>query len=191
MPAVSDQHLFDALATISRACGEGGLPGAAEDAAPGSGAIEAARDVLGEAALAVAYGAFAADGGNDGIMHTLVAALGLMAVASGEEPDPPAEIMGIGVEDDRVEAELDRAGEALDREFGRDADGAAMTAALEARILGNAILLGGCTLAEGADGAAAVRLRAARALVRLAAGLVAMNASGGAAVGAPARQAGG
>ncbi|WP_237214803.1 hypothetical protein [Falsiroseomonas oryziterrae] len=190
MPAVSEQRLFDALATISRACGEGGVAAASDSDLAGLAALdEATRDVLGEAALAVAYGAFAARGGTDGIMHSLVAALGLMAVAAGEEPDPPAEILGVGAEDARVEAELDRAGEALDREFGRDADGAAMTAALEARILGNAILLGGCTLAEGDVGPAAVRLRAARALVRLAAGLVAMNATGDAAAGAPTRPA--
>lgn len=177
MAAVSEQRLFDALATISRAFAEGGVPGAEGGDAAIAAMDPETREVLGEAALAVAFGAFAARAG-EGAMHSLIAALGLLAIAADEEPDPPAEIMGIGAEDARVEAELDRAGEALDREFGRDADCATMTAALEARILGNAILLGGCTLPEGVDGAVAVRLRAARALVRLAAGLVAMNAAG-------------
>jgi hypothetical protein len=71
----------------------------------------------------------------------------------------------------------------VDREFGRDAPAEAVTAALEARILGTAVTLAGCTLPEGVDGQAAVRLRAARCLARLAAGLMAMNAAGGTAAG--------
>jgi hypothetical protein len=55
-----------------------------------------------------------------------------------------------------------------------------ITAALEARVLGTAITLAGCTLPEGQDGQAMVRLRAARCLTRLAAGLMAMNAAGSA-----------
>lgn len=189
MAAVTEQRLFDALATLSRAFADGGvppMPGA--DAAPETGsdgtmpAIAAmddeAREVLGEAALAVAFGAFASRGGDGGPIQVLIAALGLMAILSGEEPDPPAEIMGIAAEDGRVEAEIDRAGEAIDREFARAADAGAITSALEARILGTAITLAGCTLPEGSDGQPAVRLRAARALVRLAAGLMAMNAAG-------------
>jgi hypothetical protein len=114
--------------------------------------------------------------------------MGLMAILSGEEPDPPAEIGGIAAEDGLVEAEVDRAGEAVDREFGRDGSAGAVTAALEARILGTAVTLAGCTLPEGVDGQAAVRLRAARCLAKLSAGLMLMNAAGGgaAAVGGAA-----
>ena len=171
--AISEQRLFDALATITRAFAEGGVPAMpGSDTAPDAGtdpspAITAldedAREVLGEAALAVAFGAFASRGGDSGPMQALIAALGLMAVLSDEEPDPPAEILGIAAEDTRVEAEIDRAGEAVDREFGRDADADAVTGALEARILGTAITLAGCTLPDGVQGQGAVRLRAARA----------------------------
>ena len=142
-----------------------------------------AREVLGEAALAVSFGAFASRGGDGGPIHTLVAAMGLMAILSGEEPDPPAEILGIAAEDGRVEAEVDRAGEAVDGEFGRGASADAVTA-LEARILGTAVTLAGCTLPEGVEGQAAVRLRAARCLAKLAAGLMLMNAAGGGAAAA-------
>jgi hypothetical protein len=201
MVAISEQRLFDALATITRAFADGGVPpmsGAdaapARDASDGSPAIEAmddqSREVLGEAALAVAFGAFASRGGDGGPVQTLIASLGLMAILSGEEPDPPAEVMGIAAEDGRVEAEIDRAGEAIDREFARDATPEAITGALEARILGTAITLGGCTLPEGSDGQSAVRLRAARCLVRLATGLLAMNAAGRAAPGMPEPPAG-
>ena len=186
MTTVSEQRLFDALATITRAFGEGGFPpvdaagaGATDGAAGPSPAIEAlsddTREVLGEAALAVAYGAFASRGGDGGAIHTLVAAMGLMAHLSGEEPDPPAEILSIAAQDARVEAEIDRAGEAIDTEFGRDASAEALIAALEARILGTAITLAGCTLPDGAAGQSEVRLRAARWLARLSAGLMAMN----------------
>jgi hypothetical protein len=108
-----------------------------------------------------------------------------MAILAGEEPDPPAEVMSILAEDGRGEAEIDRAGEAIDREFARDATPEAITGALEARILGTAITLAGCTLPEGVDGQHAVRLRAARVLARLATGLMAMNASGSATPGLP------
>ena len=200
MAAVSEQRLFDALATVARAFADGGVPAMpGVDAAPDAGvalgaadpspAIAAmddeAREVLGEAALAVSFGAFASRGGDGGPIHTLVAAMGLMAILSGEEPDPPAEILGIAAEDARVEAEIDRAGEAVDREFGRDAPAEAMTAALEARILGTAVTLAGCTLPEGVDGQAAVRLRAARCLAKLSAGLMLMNAAGGGAAPRP------
>jgi hypothetical protein len=199
MAAVSEQRLFDALATVARAFADGGVPAmpgvdaaapdAAGDAAGPSPAIAAmddeSREVLGEAALAVSFGAFASRGGDGGPIHTLVAAMGLMAILSGEEPDPPAEIGGIAAEDARVEAEVDRAGEAVDREFGRDAPAEAMIAALEARILGTAVTLAGCTLPEGVDGQAAVRLRAARCLAKLSAGLMLMNAAGGGAAPRP------
>ncbi|MBD0272831.1 MAG: hypothetical protein ICV73_12985, partial [Acetobacteraceae bacterium] len=187
-----------ALATVARAFADGGVPAMpgvdaapdAGDAANASPAIAAmddeAREVLGEAALAVAFGAFASRGGDGGPIHTLIAAMGLMAILSGEEPDPPAEILGIAAEDARVEAEIDRAGEAVDREFGRDAAAGAVGGALEARILGTALTLAGCTLPEGVDGQAAVRLRAARCLAKLSAGLMAMNAAGGAATGGTA-----
>ena len=193
MAAISEQRLFDALAIVARAFADGGVPAmpgvdaapdAMGDAAAGaSPAIAAmddeAREVLGEAALAVAFGAFASRGGDGGPIQTLIAAMGLMAISAEEEPDPPAEILGIAAEDARVEAEIDRAGEAVDGELGRDASAEAVTSALEARILGTAITLAGCTLPEGVDGQAAVRLRAARCLAKLSAGLVAMNAAGG------------
>lgn len=201
MAPISEQRLFEALATITHAFADGGVPGV-EGEAPGaaseggegpSPAIEAlsphTREVLGEAALAVAYGAFASRGGEGGAMHTLIAAMGLMAHLSGEEPDPPAEILAIGAQDGRVEEEIDRAGEAVDEEFGRDASPEALVAALEARIVGTAITLAGCTLPEGAGGQAEVRLRAARALARLSAGLMAMNVAGGAGAAMPAADA--
>ncbi len=201
MAAISEQRLFDALATITRAFADGGVPSMpGADVAPSgsdataSPAIEAMddemREVLGEAALAVAYGAFASRGGDGGPIQTLIAAMGLMAMLSGEEPDPPAEILGIAAEDERVEAEIDRSGEAIDREFGKDASADVITGALEARILGTAITLAGCTLPEGVEGQAAVRLRAARWLVRLAVGLMAMNAAGAMAPGPNAGTAG-
>ncbi len=175
MEKMSEQRLYEALATVCHACGRGDLA-QAEEGAP---AIDPeTREVLAEAALATAYGAFATQGGDAGPMHMLIGAMGLMAVQAGEEPDPPAEIMGILAEDGRVEAEIDKAGEAVDREFGRNLPPEQLTAALEARILGTAITLAGCTLPEGVDGQAAVRARAARLLARLAAGLVAMNAAG-------------
>lgn len=189
MAPISEQRLFDALATITRAFGDGGVPsfeGAPQTTEPAdaSPAIEALsphmREVLGEAALAVAYGAFASRGGDGGAVHTLIAAMGLMSILSGEEPDPPAEILAIGAEDARVEQEIDRAGDALDGEFGRDASAPALIAALEARILGTAITLAGCTLPDGAAGQAEVRLRAARCLARLSAGLMLMNVAHGA-----------
>ncbi|WP_338664248.1 hypothetical protein VQH23_03585 [Pararoseomonas sp. SCSIO 73927] len=180
MPSASELKLFEALATVSRAFGEGGLPGGEE-----SQVIDAmepeSRVVLGEAALAVAYGAFARDGDDSGPMHMLVGAIGLMAIGAGEDPDPPAEIMAVLADDERVEAEIDRAGEAVDTEFPREAAPEALAAALEARIVGSAITLAGCTLPEdapkGAASQAAVRLRAARYLTRLAAGLLTMNAT--------------
>jgi hypothetical protein len=178
---ITEQRLFDALATLTRAFGEGRLDGADQDAGPPTvAAMDAkAREVLGEAALAVAFGAFASRGGDGGAIHTLIASMGLMAILAGEEPDPPAEILGIAAEDARVEAEIDRAGDALDREFGREASAEVITSVLEARILGSAITLAGCTLPEGVEVQPAARLRAARALVRLAAGLMAMNAADG------------
>lgn len=179
MTTSSDQRLFDALATLCRACAAGEMPPApGEPEQPVAPLDPEGRAVLGEAALAAAFGAFAERGDLSGPMQTLLAALGLLAVQAGEEPDPPAEILGIAAEDARVEEEIDRAGEALDAEFGRTADAATLTGALEARILGTAITLAGCTLPEGVEGQAAVRLRAARSLVRLAAGLVALNAVG-------------
>jgi hypothetical protein len=187
--SVSEHRLFEALATITRAFADGGVPSldgspSEPNAGDPSPAIEAlnpeTREVLGEAALAVAYGAFASRGGDGGPIHTLTAAMGLMAISADEEPDPPAEILGILGDDERVETEIDRAGEAIDQEFGRDAQCDAVTAALEARILGTAITLAGCTLPEGVEGQTAVRLRAARYLTKLAAGMLLMNAAGGA-----------
>lgn len=199
MAAISEQRLFDALATVARAFADGGVPAMpGVDAAPNAGAAAAgsspaiaamddeAREVLGEAALAIAFGAFASRGGDGGPIQTLIAAMGLMAILSDEEPDPPAEILGIAAEDARVEAEIDRAGEAVDQEFGRNAPAEAIAAALEARILGTAVTLAGCTLPDGVDGQTAVRLRAARCLAKLSAGLMAMNAAGGTAPGGAA-----
>ena len=206
MAAVSEQRLFEALATVACAFADGGVPAmpgveaAPEDAgvagpspSPAIAAMDdEAREVLGEAALAIAFGAFASRGGDGGSIQTLIAAMGLMAISAEEEPDPPAEILGIAAEDGRVEAEIDRAGEAVDREFGRDAAAGAVGGALEARILGTAVTLAGCTLPEGVDGQAAVRLRAARCLAKLSAGLMLMNAAGGgAAPGSPAAAPGG
>ena len=195
MVTISEQRLFDALATITRAFADGGVPALnGTDVAPGgsprasadlepSPAIaamdEATREVLGEAALAVAFGAFASRGGDGGPIHTLIASLGLMAILAGEEPDPPAEITNIAARDEQVEAEIDRAGEALDGAHGADAAAEEVVGALEARILGTAITLAGCTLPDGTSGQHAVRLRAARCLARLAAGLMAMNVAGG------------
>jgi hypothetical protein len=179
MTTSSEQRLFDALATLCRACTAGEVPPAPGEAGETVAPLDPeGRAVLGEAALAVAFGAFAERGDVHGTMQALLAALGLLAVQAGDEPDPPGEILGIAAEDARVEAEIDRAGEALDQEFGRAADAATLTGALEARILGTAITLAGCTLPEGVEGQVAIRLRAARGLVRLAAGLVALNAVG-------------
>lgn len=188
MAAISEQRLFDALATITRAFAEGGVPSMpGTDVAPEGGGDpspamatmdDETREVLGEAALAVAFGAFASRGGDGGAIQTMIAAMGLMAILCEEEPDPPAEILGITAEDSRVEAEIDRAGEAIDREFGRDASAEEVIGALEARILGTAITLAGCTVPEGVTGQEAVRVRAARCLTRLATGLLAMNAAG-------------
>ena len=194
MPPVSEQRLSEALRTISHAFADGGIsdrpgdhPDAGED--PGlAGMDDELRAGLGEAALAVAFGAFASRAGDGGPLHLLIASMGLLALQAGEEPDPPAEILAIVAEDARVEAEIDRAGEAIDAEFGREARCEAVTAALEARLLGTAITLAGCTMPEGIERQEAVRLRAARILVRLAAGLVAMNAAAPAAAGFAAPQ---
>ncbi|MFH5926383.1 hypothetical protein [Roseomonas xinghualingensis] len=190
MSQISELKLFEALATLSRASAEGGVPSmpdaetippAPEGAPVALHAMdEESRGVLGEAALAVAYGAFASQGGDSGPMHMLVGALGLMSLHAGEEPDPPAEIMGVLAEDERVECEIDRAGEAIDGEFGRDASAEALVGALEARIIGTAITLSGCTLPEQGGDQAAVRLGAARCLTRLAAALMTMNSVTGA-----------
>lgn len=178
---ISERRVMQALAVLSRACTAGTLPqdAAAVDAGTVPPRGEEAERVLGEAALAVAFGAFLERGDEAGPMQTLLASLGLLAALAGEEPDPPAEILGILAADDRVESEIDLAGEAVDAEFGRNASAEALTAALEARILGSAITLAGCTLAEDETGQAAVRRRAARCLLRLAAGLLAMNATEG------------
>jgi hypothetical protein len=200
MAAISEQRLFDALTTLSRAFADGNvpqMPGTDASAEPSeadeSPAIAAmddeARQALGEAALAVAFGAFASRGGDSGPIHTLVAAMGLMGILAGDEPDPPAEILGAAAEDADVEAEIERAGEAVDAAFGRDATAEAVTAILEARILGTSITLAGCTLPENVDGQKEVRLRAARCLTKLAAGLLVMNAAEAGAAGLPADQA--
>jgi hypothetical protein len=197
MAAISEQRLFDALTTLSRAFADGNVPqmpgaGASAEAtevdeSPAIAAMDdEARQALGEAALAVAFGAFASRGGDSGPIHTLIAAMGLMGILAGDEPDPPAEILGVAAEDAQVEAEIERAGEAVDAAFGRSATAEAVTAILEARILGTAITLAGCTLPESVDGQIEVRLRAARCLAKLAAGLLVMNAAEAGTAGLPA-----
>lgn len=184
---IREQALFDALSAVSRSFARDGIPTLAEadgSAAPPSGApsetMEAmdpeVREALGEAALAVAYGAFASQDQAGGAMHMLVGATGLLALHAGEDADPVAEMMGVLADDARVETEVDRAGDTLDHELGRDATAAMQIAALEARIAGTAIMLAGCTLPETHDGQAAVRVHAARYLVRIAVGLLAINA---------------
>lgn len=185
---IREQALFDALSAVSRSFAEDGIPTLAEaegakaggPAGAPSETLEAmdpeVREALGEAALAVAYGAFASQDQAAGAMHMLVGATGLLALHAGEDADPAAEMMGVLADDARVETEVDRAGDALDHELGRDATAAMQIAALEARIAGTAIMLAGCTLPEAHDGQAAVRVHAARYLVRIAAGLLAINA---------------
>ena len=63
---------------------------------------------------------------------------------------------------DKVKPEIDRAEDLADKAF-RNADSDDAIAALEARIVGTAITLAGCTLQDGEDGQA-VRVRAARYL---------------------------
>ena len=147
--------------------GDGETPIAQMDAESG--------EVLGEAALAVAFGAFAARGGDGGPIHTLVASIGLMAMLAGEEPDPPKEIASVLTDGDRVEAEIDQAESLADGEFRKTRSSDDAIAALEARIVGTAITLAGCTLSNDEDGQEAVRVRAARYLARLSAGLLVMN----------------
>ena len=184
MTTSSEKALSDALAAVSRAFADDGVPSLAEaeghPAGPSHAPVEAmdpeVREALGEASLAVAYGAFASLDQAEGAMHMLVGATGLLALHAGEDADPSVEIMTLLADDTRVEVEIDRAGEALDQELGREASAASLTAALEARIVGTAITLAGCTLPPGLDGQAAVRARAARYLARLAVGLLAINA---------------
>ena len=187
MTTSSEKALSDALAAVSRAFADDGVPSLAEaDGHAGgpshapAGPVEAmnpeVREALGEASLAVAYGAFASLDQAAGAMHMLVGATGLLALHAGEDADPSVEIMTLLADDARVEVEIDRAGEALDQELGRDASASSLTAALEARIVGTSITLAGCTLPPGLDGQAAVRARAARYLARLAVGLLAINA---------------
>ena len=180
MTTAPETALADALAAVSRAFVANGIPSLADADGHPAGASEAmhaeTREALGEAALAVAYGAFASGDEAAGAMHMLVGATGLLALHAGEDADPSLEIMTVLADDARVETEIDRAGEALDQELGRDASAETLTAALEARIVGTAVTLAGCTLPAGADGQAAVRARAARYLARLAVGLLAINA---------------
>jgi len=183
MTMIREKALFDALSAVSRSFAEDGIPSipdADADAGAASDTVEAmnpeVRAALGEAALAVAYGAFASQDHAAGALHMLVGATGLLALHAGEDADPVWEVMGVLADDDAVETEVDRAGDALDRELGRDASAERQIAALEARITGTAIMLAGCTLPPSLDGQAAVRHRAARYLARLAVGLLAINA---------------
>ncbi len=187
MTMIREKALFDALAAVSRSFAEDGIPSLAEaegrpEAASGMVPDAAVpmdpevREALGEAALAVAYGAFASQEHETGAMHMLVGATGLLALHGGEDANPAEEIMALLADDTKVELEVDRAGETLDRELGRDASIELQIGALEARITGTAIMLAGCTLPVSLDGQAAVRARAARYLARLAVGLLAINA---------------
>jgi hypothetical protein len=184
--ALSTQpNIHQALALVAKAVADGSLPflldGNGGTSWGGDGETPIARmdaesgEVLGEAALAVAFGAFAARGGDGGPIHTLVASIGLMAMLAGEEPDPPKEIASVLTDGDRVEAEIDRAESLADEEFRKTRSSDDAIAALEARIVGTAITLAGCTLSNDEDGQEAVRVRAARYLARLSAGLLVMN----------------
>ena len=196
MTTAPKKALSDALAAVSRAFLENGIPSHPNADGHPTGVVEASpeveamdpevREALGEASLAVAYGAFASGNEAAGALHMLVGATGLLALHGGEDADPALEIMTVLADDTRVETEIDRAGEALDRELGRDASAAGLSAALESRIVGTAITLAGCTLPDGLDGQAAVRARAARYLARLAVGLLAINAMEAAAPATPA-----
>jgi hypothetical protein len=178
-------NIHQALAQVAQAVADGSLPSLLDGEAglswAGEGESPLARmdaesgEVLGEAALAVAFGAFGARGGDGGPIHTLVASIGLMAMLAGEEPDPPQEIASVLTDGDKVEAEIDLAEVLADEEFRKTRSSDSAIAALEARIVGTAITLAGCTLQDGEDGQEAVRMRAARYLARLSAGLLVMN----------------
>jgi hypothetical protein len=180
-----DPKLHQALTLVAKAIADGKLPYPTDETDqplvgsddPGLiGQLDAeGGEVLGEAALAVAFGAFAARGGDDGPVHTLVASIGLMAMLAGEEPDPPAEIGSVLTDSDQVEAEIDQAGELADHVYAKAKSCDEAIAALEARIVGTAITLAGCTLPDGQADQQAVRMRAARYLARLSAGLLLMN----------------
>jgi hypothetical protein len=197
MAAVSEQRLFDALATVARAFADGGVPampgaeaapdaaGAAADPSPAIAAMDdEAREVLGEAALAVAFGAFASRGGDGGPIHTLVAAMGLMAILAGRSRTRPPRS---GASRRRTRGWRRRSTAPGKRWTGSSGATPRPRPCRRpgARILGTAVTLAGCTLPEGVDGQAAVRLRAARCLAKLSAGLMAMNAAGGASSGLP------
>jgi hypothetical protein len=188
-------NIHQALAQVAQAVADGSLPSLLDGEAglswAGEGESPLARmdaesgEVLGEAALAVAFGAFGARGGDGGPIHTLVASIGLMAMLAGEEPDPPQEIASVLTDGDKVEAEIDLAEVLADEEFRKTRSSDSAIAALEARIVGTAITLAGCTLQDGEDGQEAVRMRAARYLARLSAGLLVMNQALRAKPGAP------
>ncbi|WP_043342331.1 hypothetical protein [Belnapia moabensis] len=185
MAPSTSPDIHQALALVAKAVADGSLPilldGSEEtpwgdkEATPLARMDAESGEVLGEAALAVAFGAFAARGGDGGPIHTLVASIGLMAMLAGEEPDPPKEIASVLTDGDKVEVEIDRAGNLADEEFHKTQSSDDAIAALEARIVGTAITLAGCTLPKDEDGQEAVRVRAARYLARLSAGLLVMN----------------
>jgi len=192
MAGISEQQLLGALATIARAQADGGvskMPGA--DHAPEGGGTDPssavaamdgeAREILDEAAQAIAFVAFVSRGGNGESNQALTCRHGAHGVACGGGAAPSHRMSpDILAEDGRVEAEIERAGEAIDRESRRDTTAGAIAAAMEARLLGTAITLAGCTLSEGMDGQAAVRACAAHCLTGLAAELMAMAAAGAA-----------
>ncbi|GGC71353.1 hypothetical protein GCM10011504_56300 [Siccirubricoccus deserti] len=183
MASSIDPKIQQALAVVARGLANGSLQAALDgndrqgddEETPIARMDAESGEILAEAALAVAFGAFAARGGDGGPIHTLVASVGLLAMMAGEEPDPPAEIAAVLTDGDKVESEIERAGELADEAYRKASSGDDAIAALEARIVGTAITLAGCTLAHGEDGHEAVRARAARYLAKLSAGLLLMN----------------
>ena len=185
MASSAQPNIHQALAVVAKAITDGSLPFLLDDEGetawgedgetPIAQMDAESGEVLGEAALAVAFGAFAARGGDGGPIHTLVASIGLMAILAGEEPDPPKEIASVLTDGDKVEVEIEQAGTLVDDEFRKGQSSDDLIAALEARIVGTAITLAGCTLSNSEDGQEAVRVRAARYLARLSAGLLVMN----------------
>src|SRR3712207_6362795 len=116
MPPVSEQRLFDALATLTRAFADGGMPdmmGEAHDARGADGAspaIEAmdakSRRVWGDASLEEAAAAAASRGGDGAPIRSLLGGRALVRRGAGGRRDPPAEILGIAAEDARVKQEI-------------------------------------------------------------------------------------
>ncbi len=96
MALSTSPNIHQALALVAKAVTDGSLPvlldGSGEtpwgdkEATPLARMDAESGEVLGEAALAVAFGAFVVRGGGGGPIHTLVASIGLIAMLAGEEP---------------------------------------------------------------------------------------------------------